>query len=92
MVQSLLNIPCPSQPDLVIIGKNAINELKVFIGLFEAEGESRGQIRFFDVREPPPKNTAPSVSASLDWDGLIQEVRREYEKRNGAPFRWADSD
>lgn len=63
---------------------------RIFVGIYESVGANRGDVVFFDVRTPPPRLGRPNDAAVLTWDQLIEEIRSEYQDRNGAIFRWAD--
>lgn len=65
---------------------------RVFIGLYESEGESRGAVRFFDVENSPPRNGRPSRSATLSLSEFVTEVVGEVHRRNRFAPTWAESE
>ncbi len=65
---------------------------RIFVGLFEPSGPSRGDVRFFDVTVPPPKAGRPPRERLSTWDQLVKELLQVYRERNGLTFRWADED
>lgn len=64
---------------------------RLFIGLYEQRGEHRGGARFFDVETPPPRNGRPSERATIDFDGLIDTIKSEVNRRNRFAPTWAES-
>lgn len=62
---------------------------RVFVAFYEPEGAKRGEVRFFDVMEPPPWNGRPSEGKLLTLDGVIDAIVETFEKRNGLTFEWA---
>ena len=65
---------------------------RVFIGLYEPDGDQRGAVRFFDVENPPPRNGLPSVTATISFEEFVAAVRDEVTRRNRAAPSWADPD
>jgi hypothetical protein len=63
---------------------------RVFVGLFEEEGERRGTVGFFDVSERPPRNAPPRSLITLDE--LIASMARDVDLRNGLTQQWAEDD
>jgi hypothetical protein len=63
---------------------------RIFIGLYEAEGPSRGDVRFFDVENAPPRTGAPSDDKLLTFSELVDRIKLTYDLRNNPPFEWAD--
>jgi hypothetical protein len=65
---------------------------RVFVGLYEYDGESRGWVRFLDVEDAPPRDRRLTDSEGISFDELISEVVATYEARNNplASFEWAD--
>jgi hypothetical protein len=59
---------------------------RIFIGLFDTDGD----IRFFDVEVPPPKQGRPPADQLWSWERMLDEIHAEYARRN-ARFRWADA-
>jgi hypothetical protein len=62
---------------------------RIFIGLYEAEGPSRGEVAFFDVAKAPPWSGRPADENLLQFDTLIREIKASYDERNNPPFEWA---
>lgn len=63
---------------------------RVFIGLYEEEGQQRGAVGFFDVSENPPRNAPPRSLMTLDE--LIASMVRDVDLRNGLTQEWAEDD
>jgi hypothetical protein len=71
---------------------------RFFIGLYEYEGERRGDVAFFDVMRNPPRRGRPTrVDAPhspdrrvLSLDEMIGEVIKTYGIRNQRYIEWAD--
>jgi hypothetical protein len=61
-----------------------------FIGLYEHDGESRGDVLFFDVTSPPPRNRRPGKDEGLTLDQVIARIRTIYDARNNPPFEWSE--
>lgn len=61
---------------------------RVFIGLYEPEGEAVGAVGFFDVMTAPPRRGRPRQLIS--FTDLIGEIVATYDYRNAPPFQWAD--
>lgn len=59
---------------------------KVFIGLYDTDGE----VRFFDVDESPPRNGRPSDSQTLSFDEFVTIVHSEVERRNKFAPTWSE--
>jgi hypothetical protein len=74
--------------------KNPKNEQelfeRVFVGLYEHEGDRRGEIVLFDVMDKPPKRGAPTLPPGLTFSQFVREVVTTYDGRNKPPFEWAD--
>jgi len=62
---------------------------RVYIGLYEYEGEQRGLVEFFDVETAPTKRGRPNVGL-FSLDDLVRRITNEYDSRNSPPFQWAD--
>ena len=69
-------------------GPKDVEELfeRVFIGVYEHEGDRRGDVWFFDVMHNPRRFGRPQ--RVLDFGELIVEILREYDERNAPPFEW----
>lgn len=65
---------------------------RVFIGLYEQHGEHRGAVRFFDVERPSPRNGRPAAGATLSFEELAAEIKREVQQRNRLAPVWAEPD
>ena len=74
--------------------KNPRNEQELFerafVGLYEYEGERRGEVLFFDVMEKPPKHGTPKSPPGLTFSQFVREVVKTYDGRNKPAFEWAD--
>lgn len=77
---------------------------RLYIALYEIDGSD---MRFFDVRAAPPKNSRPPVDGplrsettaadaapkrSLIYDEFLDELHHVYLRRNSADFEWADGE
>ncbi len=63
---------------------------RFFIGLYEADGATRGTVAFYDVARPkPPRNRRPKNAEVMGFSAVIDEIRRTYDERNNPPFGWA---
>lgn len=65
---------------------------RVFIGLYEPDGDARGAVRFFDVERPPPRNGRPSLASTLSFDQFVEAVVSEVRRRNHSAPSWAEDD
>jgi hypothetical protein len=63
---------------------------RVFVALYEHEGERRGEVVFLDVMEKPPKQGPPSSPPGRSFEQFVQQVVETYDSRNKPPFEWAD--
>jgi hypothetical protein len=64
---------------------------RVFIALYEPDGDNKGHTLFFDVMNKPPKNRRPrDDELLLDFENVMNEIKRTYDLRNSPPFEWAD--
>jgi hypothetical protein len=63
---------------------------RVFIALYEPDGDHKGRTMFFDVMNKPPKNRRPREDELLTFDKLIEQIELTYDYRNAPPFEWAD--
>ncbi|MEO7079222.1 hypothetical protein [Rhodococcus sp. BP22] len=63
---------------------------KVFIGLYEPDGPDRGEVRFFDVDESPPRNGRPSDAQTLSFEEFVALVHGEVERRNRFAPNWSE--
>lgn len=61
---------------------------RMFIGLYETEPQTLGEVGFFDVMAAPPRRGRPREM--LDFAALVDEITLTYDLRNRPPFEWAD--
>lgn len=59
---------------------------KGFIGLYEHEGSSAGEIKFFDIEHTPPQFGRPKDL--YDLDGLVRHIVLTYDGRNNMKRAW----
>jgi len=64
---------------------------RMFIGLYEHEGPSRGDVVFFDVTTNPPKRGRPRTGL-IDTNTLVGEIVKTYGIRNRRYIDWADEE
>ncbi len=67
---------------------------RIFIALYDPQGTD---IRFFDVALPPPRLGPPPLtddapSRAITYEELLQEIHREFLKRNRLDFSWSDGE
>lgn len=62
---------------------------RVFVALYEHDGERHGDVVFFDVMDKPPKQGPPTTG--LGFEGFVARVVETYDERNNPPFEWADA-
>jgi len=62
---------------------------RLFIGLYTAEGERRGDVVFFDVESAPPRIGHPVPADTLSLAELLKAIEDVYNQRNNPPFEWA---
>ncbi|MGB6182458.1 MAG: hypothetical protein WBF79_14550 [Rhodococcus sp. (in: high G+C Gram-positive bacteria)] len=65
---------------------------KVFIALYEPDGPYRGEVRFFDVDDSPPRNGRPPDRTTLGFDEFVEVVHGEVERRNRFAPSWSEPD
>jgi hypothetical protein len=63
---------------------------RFFIGLYEPEGERKGDTMFFDVTKPPPRNRAPHLAEVSSFEEFVKQIGLTYDLRNDPPFQWAE--
>jgi hypothetical protein len=63
---------------------------EVFIGLYDTSEENFGEVRFFDVKDAPPKHGRPKQL--LSFTATIDAIRQAYDARNSPLFEWADAE
>lgn len=61
---------------------------KIYIGLYEPEGTSRGSVVFFDVERDPPRSGLPGNT--LSFSQVIEAIPIVFKERNKTEFVWAD--
>lgn len=63
---------------------------KLFVGLYEYEDpDRRGELRFFDVQDNPPRATRPTPDMTMDLDTLVGTVADLVTTRNSTGIEWA---
>ena len=76
--------------------KNPKNEQelfeRVFVALYEHDGDRCGEAIFFDVMQKPPKHGPPKGQTAIDFQQFVREVVKTYDQRNKPNFEWADED
>jgi hypothetical protein len=74
---------------------------RLFIGLYEHEGEKRGEVWFFDVMDKPPRRSRPKRIEPapgeprlglLTLDEAVAEIVKSYGIRNRRYMDWADEE
>jgi hypothetical protein len=64
---------------------------RVFIGLYEYDDPARrGQVRFFDVTQPPPRTGRPKHTLALSE--LMDEIHSLTEQRNKDLIEWGEAE
>jgi hypothetical protein len=63
---------------------------RAFIGLYETETRTFGEVAFFDVMNAPPKSGRPFML--MNFDELIGEIVKTYDQRNKPAFQWAEGE
>jgi hypothetical protein len=61
---------------------------RLFIGLYQHEAPHRGEVAFFDVMQPPPRQGRPRRERLLTYDEFIDAIKATYDARNDPPFLW----
>lgn len=61
----------------------------VFIGIYDADGDRRGRVKFFDVTDAPPRRGRPSDASLIGFSDLIARIKSIYGYRNNPAFTWA---
>ena len=61
---------------------------RMFIGLYETQGDRRGHVRFFDVESDPPQLGLPSEKQTYSFDQFVDLVHREVGVRNAMSPTW----
>lgn len=65
---------------------------RVFIGLYATEGDSRGDVRFFDVEDAPPRHGRPSREQTISFEEFVDQVIAEVDRRNKVSPKWSNID
>lgn len=74
---------------------------RFFVGLYEYEGDRRGEVWFFDIMDKPPRRGRPQRidpptgevrSGLLTLDEMVREIVKAYGIRNRRFIEWADED
>jgi hypothetical protein len=65
---------------------------RVFIGLYDQDGDTRGHVRFFDVMDHPPRNGRPRADAMLSFAQLLDVVDDEVATRNQTKPIWGEAE
>lgn len=60
----------------------------VFIGVYSTKEETFGTVRFFDVKDDPPKRGEPRTV--LSFRDVLKEITTLYDVRNNPKFTWAE--
>ena len=63
---------------------------KLYVGLYDVEPASFGEVGFFDVAERPPRRGRPKSPPLSTFVEFIERVVSVYDARNAPPFLWAD--
>lgn len=65
---------------------------RVFIGLFELEGATRGAVRFLDVSKPPPRVGRPRRTGTLDLRAVIDQICAVEQARDERAPVWGEAE
>lgn len=63
---------------------------RVYVALYEASGEHRGAVSFFDVTRLPPRIGRPPSAVTADLQGLVDEIVDHVDRRNDFAPEWLD--
>jgi hypothetical protein len=61
-----------------------------YVAVYEYEGERAGAVRFFDVKDAPPKNGVPQKFLTLTE--VVEAIRTLHVERNAPTREWGDAD
>lgn len=61
---------------------------KIYIGLYEPDGDRRGDVAFFDVDRDPPYSGPPPKT--LSFPEVFEQIERVFAARNKTDFTWSD--
>lgn len=62
---------------------------KIFVGIYDVEEKTFGEVGFFDVNDAPPRYGRPAKM--LTFEDAINSINACYEARNRSTFVWADA-
>jgi hypothetical protein len=62
----------------------------VFVAIYDFEGEDRGRVEFFDVRNPPPRFKRPKPENLVSFDRFVSRITEFYEERNQPRWVWEE--
>lgn len=65
---------------------------RMFIGLYESQGERRGHVRFVDVERPVPQRGLPREHETLSFQQFAAAIEAEVTLRNELAPDWSDAD
>jgi hypothetical protein len=64
---------------------------RIFIALYEHQGEKRGQVEFFDPTQAPPRRGKPK-NGLVSLDVAVNMIFKDYGIRNKRYIEWADEE
>jgi len=62
---------------------------RLYVALYDYDGEDRGALRFFDVMKNPPRTGLPSSSDTLTLSELMAAIVGDVRTRNSTGIEWA---
>jgi hypothetical protein len=62
---------------------------RLYVGLYRHKGTARGDVMYFDSEKTVPQFDAPDPSLLLDFDHLLADIVKTYDKRNTVEPAWA---
>jgi hypothetical protein len=65
---------------------------RVYIALYEGDGERRGETRFFEVGLRPPRNGAPRSESTLTFQELLDVIYKVVAERNELEPEWDEAE
>lgn len=65
---------------------------RIFIALYEPDGDKKGETVYFDVMSTPPRSRRPTPDEVMSFDKVIAEIDLTYRLRNDPPFKWAEDE
>lgn len=65
---------------------------RVFIGLYEPDGNDRGATRFFDVSKAPPRHGPPREETTLSLSELVDVIYEVVTDRNELEPEWDEAE